>query len=150
MRLHIKEFADFCNVSVRALHLYDKMDLFKPSFIDSTNGYRYYDVNQMLELNTILSFKKVGFTLKEIKEMKADTFSKEKIIEKLHQKQQENQRLIEVATYNNENINEMLKGLQALEVNPEIKEEEEALKISQIACLENEKLEHDFSKIIWL
>lgn len=40
MRLHIKEFADFC------------------------------DVNQILELNTILSFKKLGFTLKEIKEMK--------------------------------------------------------------------------------
>lgn len=150
MRLHIKEFADFCNVSVRALHLYDKMDLFKPSFIDVNNGYRYYETDQMLELNTILSFKKVGFALKEIKEMKDHAFSKEAIIEKLHQKQRENERIIEIAAYNNENISEMLKGLQTLEVGEGVKEEEEALKVSKIACLENEKLEHDFSQIMWL
>ncbi len=46
------------NVSVRALHLYDKIGLFQPVFIDEKNYYRYYDTEQMLEFNTIMSFKK--------------------------------------------------------------------------------------------
>ncbi len=48
MKLQIKEFAQFCNVSVRALHLYDKMGIFRPSYIEPQNHYRYYDTEQML------------------------------------------------------------------------------------------------------
>lgn len=148
MRLQIKEFALFCNVSVRALHLYDKMGLFHPSYVDHNNNYRYYDTEQMLEFNTIISFKKVGFSLKEIKEMREHLLSKEEVILKLREKQSENERVINVAAYNIENIKQMLEGLEGLadDENPEL----EALKVSKMTCLENDKLEHDFSQIIWL
>lgn len=148
MRLQIKEFALFCNVSVRALHLYDKMGLFYPSYTDPHNNYRYYDTEQMLEFNTIISLKKVGFSLKEIKEMREHLLSKEEVILKLREKQSENERVINVAAYNIENIKQMLEGLDGLadDENPEL----EALKVSKMTCLENDKLEHDFSQIIWL
>jgi hypothetical protein len=41
--------------------------------------------------------------------------------------------------------------LNALCAAPEKKDEQaEAVRISRIACLENDKLEHDFSQILWL
>lgn len=154
MQLQIKEFAEVANVSVRALHLYDKIGLFQPVFIDEKNHYRYYDTEQMLELNTIMSFKRVGFKLNEIKEMKAANLSKQEVIKRLKDKQQENEKQMSIARYNIENIKQMLKGLEELEGKANLETEEdieaEALRVSEISCLENDKLEHDFSKIIWL
>lgn len=148
MQLRIKEFADFCNVSVRALHLYDKMDLFHPCRIDNTNGYRYYDTDQMLELSTIISFKKVGFTLKEIKEMKEQGLSKDKVIPRIAEKIEENQRQIEIATYNISNLEQMLKGSMVQQ--EKLEQAKEALQLSKIMCLENDKLENEFYQILWL
>lgn len=148
MQLRIKDFADFCNVSVRALHLYDKMDLFHPCRIDKTNGYRYYDIDQMLELSTIISFKKVGFTLKEIKEMKEQGLSKDKVIPRIAEKIEENQRQIEIASYNISNLEQMLKGSMVQQ--EKLEQAKEALQLSKIMCLENDKLENEFYQILWL
>lgn len=148
MLIKIKDFAAFCNVSDRALRLYDKLGLFHPAYIDPKNGYRYYDTEQMLELNTIISFKKVGFSLQEIKEMKEAGLLKEQVIDRLCDKRREQQRIVEVATYNIENINAMLKALGMLKESAD--EQAEATKLARLACLENEKLEHDFSQILWL
>jgi DNA-binding transcriptional MerR regulator len=148
MLLKIKEFADFSNISVRALHLYDKLHLLTPAFIDTCNNYRYYDTDQVQELNTIISFKKIGFSLAEIKELKAVGYEKAEVTRKLEQKRLENEANIDILSYNNQNIIAMLKRLESepLEQSPT----EKAYQISKLCCLENEKLGFDFSRIFWL
>ncbi len=148
MKLRVKEFSDFCNISVRALHLYDKIDLFHPCIIDETNGYRYYDVSQLLELNTIISLKKVGFTLSEIKNLKKHGFSRQDIVESLENKILENRRQMEIATYNIENLRQMLDGLGNKPEN--VDNQQDAVRLSRLLCLENDKLEEEFSQILWL
>jgi DNA-binding transcriptional MerR regulator len=148
MQLRIKEFADFCNVSVRALHLYDRTDLFHPCRVDQSNGYRYYDTDQMLELSTIISLKKVGFTLKEIKEMKEQGLSKDMVNQRITEKIEENRRQIEIASYNINNLEQMLKGSKAHQEKPD--QAKEALHLSKIMCLDNDKLENEFYQILWL
>ncbi|BCJ98613.1 MerR family transcriptional regulator [Anaerocolumna chitinilytica] len=148
MLLKIKEFADFCDISVRTLHLYDRLKLLTPTQIDQSNGYRYYDSEQMKELNTIISFKRLGISLADIKDMKAEAYSKEIVISKLQKKKAENNTNIQILNYNNESIDSLL---VTLEDQPEkATPEAEAIKLSRIYCLENEKLENEFSHILWL
>jgi DNA-binding transcriptional MerR regulator len=147
MLLKIKEFADFCELSVRALHLYDRMNLFHPVKTDE-NGYRYYDTDQMKELNTIISFKKVGFSLKDISEMKKNNFSREDVILQLNRKLNENKNQIEILSYGIENINTMLNNLSSIKTVQD--ENQEAMRVSRIVCFENDKMERDFSQILWL
>lgn len=61
------ELAKYQNISKQTLLYYDKIGLFKPSFTDSENGYRYYSAEQLDYLDTILIMKKIGFSLSEIK-----------------------------------------------------------------------------------
>ena len=63
----IGEISKMQNISRQTLIFYDKIGLFKPSFIDSQNGYRYYSSNQLDYLDTICIMKKIGFSLEEIK-----------------------------------------------------------------------------------
>lgn len=149
MLMKIHEFAEFCGLSVRTLHLYDKMGLFYPEKTDDNNGYRYYGSEQMSELNTIISFRKVGISLKDIKDIKASNFSNEIIVQKLLRKRTDNLNLIEIVTYNNEIIDNILKQLSASQANNNVPNTE-AKDLSKIVRLENDKLEHDFSQILWL
>jgi DNA-binding transcriptional MerR regulator len=146
--MKIGEFAAFSDVSIRALRLYDRMGLLRPSQVDAESGYRYYLPDQLQTLNTILSFKKVGFSLKEIKDMISAHLSREAVIKRLHLKQHENERTVTVCQYNIENIQKMLDALSAAPEEPD--EQRRAQRLSRIACLENDKLEHDFSQILWL
>jgi DNA-binding transcriptional MerR regulator len=146
--MRIGEFAAFSDVSIRALRLYDRIGLLKPAETDGDTGYRYYLPEQMGSLNTILSFKKVGFSLMEIKELQSSGFRKDTVIRKLHAKVKANERAEAVCRYNNENIQDMLNTLGAV---PEEEDQEaESIRVSRIACLENAKLEQDFSQILWL
>ncbi len=62
------ELAKFQNISKQTLLYYDKIGLFKPSYTDPENGYRYYGAEQLDYLDTILIMKKIGFSLNEIKQ----------------------------------------------------------------------------------
>lgn len=61
------ELANYQNISKQTLLYYDKIGLFKPSYTDPENGYRYYSADQLDALDTILIMKKIGFSLNEIK-----------------------------------------------------------------------------------
>ena len=37
VKMHIKEFAKLCGVSVRTLHYYDEIGLLRPAFVDEQN-----------------------------------------------------------------------------------------------------------------
>ena len=78
MKMHIKEFATYCGVSIRTLHYYDEIGLLKPSHIDPCNGYRFYDESSLLRLQEILFYRELDFSLKSIGEiLSAPNYNKE-------------------------------------------------------------------------
>ncbi|MDE7423549.1 MAG: MerR family transcriptional regulator [Lachnospiraceae bacterium] len=64
----IGEFSKICQVSVKTLHHYDKIDLLKPVKVDEFTGYRYYSQPQMEKMLLIQRLKRYGFSLEEIRE----------------------------------------------------------------------------------
>ncbi|MFZ0565318.1 MAG: MerR family transcriptional regulator [Chlamydiales bacterium] len=76
MAYTVKKLAKLSGVSVRTLHWYDEVGLLKPAYYGS-NGYRYYEEEQLLALQQILFFKELGFELKQIQNILVrDDFSK--------------------------------------------------------------------------
>ena len=69
MKMHIKEFAKLCGVSVRTLHYYDEIGLLKPAFVDEQNGYRFYDEKSLERIQEILFYRELDFPLKSISEI---------------------------------------------------------------------------------
>ncbi|GEL77576.1 MerR family transcriptional regulator [Tenuibacillus multivorans] len=67
----VKEVAELSGISVRTLHHYDKIGLLKPSKV-AKNGYRYYDDDNLAQLQHILFFKELDFSLKQIKDIMTD------------------------------------------------------------------------------
>ncbi len=65
---YVKELSRLTNVSVRALHYYDKIGLLKPSD-RLPNGYRVYTEKDVKKLEQIISLKFFGFTLARIKQL---------------------------------------------------------------------------------
>ncbi|MBC9934962.1 MerR family transcriptional regulator [Chitinophaga qingshengii] len=61
----VKKISKLAGVSVRTLHLYDKMDLLKPS-VRTAAGYRLYGEKELLRLQQILFYRELDFPLKEI------------------------------------------------------------------------------------
>lgn len=80
--LSIGEFSRACQVTIKALHHYDKLHLVKPDYIDPQTGYRYYEVSQVPKLLLIQRLKRYGFSLAEIQQMLA-TEEKNILAEKL-------------------------------------------------------------------
>ncbi len=68
MAYTVKELAKISGVSVRTLHWYDEVGLLKPAYHGS-NGYRYYEEEQLLILQQILFFRELGFELKQIRKV---------------------------------------------------------------------------------
>lgn len=62
----VKQVSDLTGLSVRMLHHYDKIGLFKPNKV-SESGYRLYSDEDLEILQQILFFKELDFPLKEIK-----------------------------------------------------------------------------------
>lgn len=59
------EFAKLAQVTKRTLQFYDRKNLLKPSSV-SENGYRKYTMADLEQLQKILMFKQLGFSLDEI------------------------------------------------------------------------------------
>lgn len=66
MRLTVSETAKLSGVSVRTLHYYDQIGLLKPDAVDEQNGYRYYGETALKQLQQILFYRELDFSLKEI------------------------------------------------------------------------------------
>lgn len=60
------ELAKLTGISKQLLLYYDKNDIFSPNHVDE-NGYRYYHLSQYFTLQIIVSLRKLGLSLKEIK-----------------------------------------------------------------------------------
>jgi len=68
MAYTVKKLSELSGVTVRTLHFYEEEGLLKPSYYGS-NGYRYYEEKELLQLQQILFFKELGFTIKQIKKV---------------------------------------------------------------------------------
>ncbi|MGF2127316.1 MerR family transcriptional regulator [Enterococcus casseliflavus] len=64
-KLKVSEMARLARINPRTLHYYDEIGLFQPNSKDE-NGYRYYSLDQLLDLGLILSLKELSMPLKEI------------------------------------------------------------------------------------
>jgi len=68
MAYTVKKLSELSGVTIRTLHYYEEEGLLKPAYYGS-NGYRYYEKEQLLQLQQILFFKELGFTIKQIKKV---------------------------------------------------------------------------------
>jgi len=62
----VKQLATLSKVSVKTLHHYDRIGLLKPAYYGE-NRYRYYEDEQLFQLQQILFYKELGFPLNDIK-----------------------------------------------------------------------------------
>jgi DNA-binding transcriptional MerR regulator len=67
-KFQVKEFADLAGVTVRTLQYYDRMGLLKPSGYKNGN-HRLYQIEDLLRLQQVLTFKYLGYGLEEIREL---------------------------------------------------------------------------------
>lgn len=81
------EFAKLCEVPKHILFHYDEIGLFKPA-ITKDNGYRYYSFRQYDTFSIIVSLKRLGMPLKEIKKF-MDNRNPQSLISLLDEKSKE-------------------------------------------------------------
>lgn len=67
-KMTVGQMASLNHITEQTLRLYDKEGLFSPLYRDEANGYRYYDIRQSAQLDTIQHMKALGMSLKEIRE----------------------------------------------------------------------------------
>lgn len=68
MLLKVKQVSELTGVSIRTLHHYDEIGLLIPDQLTSA-GYRLYSDENLADLQQILFFRELGFSLKRIKEL---------------------------------------------------------------------------------
>ncbi|HEM6578128.1 MerR family transcriptional regulator [Streptococcus suis] len=64
----VKQVSRLTGLTVRTLHHYDQIGLFKPAFV-ADNGYRYYNQENLARLQEILLFRELDFPLKDIQQL---------------------------------------------------------------------------------
>lgn len=83
MKMSISETAKLTGISVRTLHYYDEIGLLKPVSVDEHSGYRFYDERSLERLQTILFYRELDFSLKEIDRIISDPdFNKQEALSK--------------------------------------------------------------------
>ncbi len=66
--LSIGEMAKIRNIDVQSLRYYEKLGILIPAYINPENGYRYYSMEQIMILDTIILCIDLGIPLKKLKE----------------------------------------------------------------------------------
>ncbi len=65
--LSIGEMAKIRGINVQSLRYYEKLGILIPAYINPESGYRYYSLEQIMILDTILLSIDLGITLKDLK-----------------------------------------------------------------------------------
>lgn len=84
----VGEFSKICQVSVKTLHHYDRLDLLKPADVDPVTGYRYYSREQVSRMLLIKRIKRYGFSLEEVRDFLACTDESARFLKLKKQKEQ--------------------------------------------------------------
>lgn len=80
----IGEVSKLFDINKKTLRYYDEIDLFKPSFVNKENKYRYYTLEQFQYLETIKYLKELGLSLDKIK-YHLNNVNKEDVINSLEE-----------------------------------------------------------------
>ncbi|WP_455716214.1 MerR family transcriptional regulator [Anaerosporobacter sp.] len=151
--LRIGEVAAFFNVSVKAIRLYEKKGIIKPSKVDDLTGYRYYTVEQVQQLNALVELKALGFSLDEIKEIMVGGITNEKLLAALTHKRMAWEDIINSAENKIDAIDKITERLslskEAMKLQ-ELTEEERAWLLVKMVCVEDLKAQSMLSEAIWL
>ena len=65
--LSIGEVAKIRNINVQSLRYYEKLGILIPAYINPESGYRYYSLEQLMILDTIILCIDLGIPLKDLK-----------------------------------------------------------------------------------
>lgn len=87
--LSIGEFSKLSRVSIKTLRYYHEIGLMNPEHIDRSTGYRYYSASQVTQVQRILAFKQMGFSLDEIEALLVQRPSPREISDRLSRKRTE-------------------------------------------------------------
>ena len=79
-KFSIGEVAKIHNITVETLRHYDRVGLLKPSYINSSTGYRYYSAKDFIILDLIKQCKAMGLSLDEIKNIIENYTSPESVL----------------------------------------------------------------------
>lgn len=111
----INDFSKETNISIQTLRYYDKINLFKPSYVDFFTGYRYYQENQINELKLIKELKDIGLSLGKIK-LYLRTYDNNILLNyKEEMKNKMNKITIELDTILDKGLLEYLKTIEGIE-----------------------------------
>jgi len=69
--LSIGTFADMTRLSIKALRLYDQLDILQPRHVDPQSGYRFYGVDQLSSARMIRSMRDMDMPLATIRRVLA-------------------------------------------------------------------------------
>ena len=151
--MRIGEFADFFDVSQKALRIYEKMELLQPAYIDDETGYRYYSADQIKQLNAVIELKAMGFTLKEIKviiKVGMDSTDFLQMLKKKHTAWKEQMMLAEHKMEAIKAIENRFENMEKEYNMKDMTEEERAWLLARMVCVEDVKVQHVISEAIWL
>ncbi len=65
----VGEVSRITGVSKDTLRFYDKIDLFKPKYVDLGNGYRYYTYDQFWRIDAITCLRRLNISIGKIKDI---------------------------------------------------------------------------------
>lgn len=149
----IGEIAAFFGVSRKAMRLYEKKGIIKPVKVDAANGYRYYSVEQVQQLNALLELKTLGFSLDEIKMIIDGETAKASLLEILEKKRQAWRDAMNSAKYKEECLDNIINNIQEsgdAEKITEMTEEERAWLLVKMVCIEDIRAQHALSEALWV
>lgn len=64
--LSIGEVSKMKGVSAKSLRYYESIGILRPARVDERSGYRYYSMNQLMDLDVIITCIELGIPLKEL------------------------------------------------------------------------------------
>ena len=70
-RLSIGAFADMTRLSIKALRLYDQLDILQPRHVDPQSGYRFYEQDQLPRARMIRVMREMDMPLATIRQVLA-------------------------------------------------------------------------------
>ena len=151
--LKIGEVAEFFQISVKAVRIYEKKGIIAPAYVDPESGYRYYTPDQLHQIAALLELKALGFSLDEIKDVMVGESSKEALYKAMEEKRRNWENLAIMAQSKMdaiESISERLVTSKEAEKLRELTEEERAWLLVKLVCVENVQVQSVINEAIWL
>ena len=129
MLFKISAFSRLSKVSLKTLRYYDQIGILKPRKVDHHTGYRYYSADQLLELNRILMYKELGFTLPQITQLLEEDITLENIQGMFKLKRSEIQQIIDTEQAKLVRIEERMQLIEREGNSKRVKTSESKLKL---------------------